>query len=210
MTDQCSGTSPSHCYLDDGDLMFNMSLEDRIVAVPANAQVMTDDVARRSRPFTRTVTASESTRHSRPTIAPTIASTATSSILPQRPVLTAKWTHIVQNDHISLSYFPHDNGTSYTIKIPIDGQTDNEQPAISLVSHINNNISEVDWLRMIERVGGGVDSAEGEMSIVDEVATELKNGLASQSEIATVTKDVLDRLKDFYRDVIRTEKLVGR
>lgn len=63
---------------------------------------------------------------------------------------------------------------------------------------------------MMERVGGGVDSAEGEMSIVDEVATELKNGLASQSEIATVTKDVLDRLKDFYRDVIRTEKLVGR
>lgn len=96
------------------------------------------------------------------------------------------------------------------IKIPIAGQTDDEQPAISLVSHINSDISEVDWLRMIERVGGGVDSAEGEMSIVDEVATELKNGLVSQSEIATVTKDVLDRLKDFYREVIRTEELVGR
>nr|KIR45089.1 hypothetical protein I312_05655 [Cryptococcus bacillisporus CA1280] len=190
--------------------MFNMSLEDRIVVVPANAQVMTDDVARRSRPSTRTVTASESTRHSRPTIAPTIASTATSSILPQRPFSTAQWTHIMQNDHIPLSYFPHDNGTYYMIKIPIAGQTDDEQPAISLVSHINSDISEVDWLRMIERVGGGVDSAEGEMSIVDEVATELKNGLVSQSEIATVTKDVLDRLKDFYREVIRTEELVGR
>lgn len=210
MTDQRSGTSPSRCYLDDDDLMFNMSLEDRIVVVPANAQVMTDDVARRSRPSTRTVTASESTRHSRPTIAPTIASTATSSILPQRPVSTAQWTHIMQNDHISLSYFPHDNGTYYMIKIPIAGQTDDEQPAINLVSHINSDISEADWLRMIERVGGGVDSAEGEMSIVDEVATELKNGLVSQSEIATVTKDVLDRLKDFYREVIRTEELVGR
>lgn len=63
---------------------------------------------------------------------------------------------------------------------------------------------------MMERVGGGVDSAEGEMSIVDEVATELKNGLASQSEIAAMTKDLLDRLKGFYRDVIRTEKLIGR
>lgn len=116
----------------------------------------------------------------------------------------------MQNDHISLSYFPHDNGTSNAIKIPIAGQTDDEQPAISLVSHINSNISEVDWLRMIERVRGGVDSAEGEMSIVDEVATELKNGLASQSEIATVTKNVLDRLKDFYREVIRTETLVWK
>lgn len=110
----------------------------------------------------------------------------------------------MQNDHISLSYFPHDNGTSYTIKIPIDGQMDDEQPAISLVSHINSNITEVDWLRMMEMIGGGVDTAEGEMTIVDEVATELKNGLASQSEIAAVTKDVLDRLKDFYRNVIRT------
>lgn len=77
----------------------------------------------------------------------------------------------MQNDHISLSYFPHDNGTSYTIKIPIAGQTDDEQPAISLVSHINSNMSEVDWFRMIERAGAGVDSAEGEMSIVDEVVT---------------------------------------
>lgn len=202
MTDQRSGTLTSRCYLDDDDLMFNMSLEDRIV-VPANAQVMTD-VARRSRPSTRTATASESTRHSRPTIAATIASTTTSSTLPQRPFSTAQWTHIMQNDHISLSYFPHDNGTSYTIKIPIDGQTDDEQPAISLVSHINSNITEVDWLRMMEMIGGGVDTAEGEMAIVDEVATELKNGLASQSEIAAVTKDVLDRLKDFYRNVIRT------
>ncbi|KAL0240373.1 hypothetical protein I308_106624 [Cryptococcus tetragattii IND107] len=202
MTDQRSGTLTSRCYLDDDDLMFNMSLEDRIV-VPANAQVMTD-VARRSRPSTRTATASESTRHSRPTIAATIASTTTSSTLPQRPFSTAQWTHIMQNDHISLSYFPHDNGTSYTIKIPIDGQTDDEQPSISLVSHINSNITEVDWLRMMEMIGGGVDTAEGEMTIVDEVATELKNGLASQSEIAAVTKDVLDRLKDFYRDVIRT------
>lgn len=202
MTDQRSGTLTSRCYLDDDDLMFNMSLEDRIV-VPANAQVMTD-VARRSRPSTRTATASESTRHSRPTIAATIASTTTSSTLPQRPFSTAQWTHIMQNDHISLSYFPHDNGTSYTIKIPIDGQMDDEQPAISLVSHINSNITEVDWLRMMEMIGGGVDTAEGEMTIVDEVATELKNGLASQSEIAAVTKDVLDRLKDFYRNVIRT------
>lgn len=209
MTDQRSGTLASPCYLDDDDLMFNMSLEDRIVVVPANAQVMTD-VASRSRPSTGTVTASESTRHSRPTIVHAIASTATSSTLPQRPVSTAKWTHIMQNDHISLSYFPHDSGTSYAIKIPIDGQTDDERSAISLVSHINSNISEVDWLRMMERVGGGVDFAEGEMSIVDEVATELKNGLASQSEIAAMTKDVLDRLKGFYRDVIRTEKLIGR
>ncbi|KAE8538231.1 hypothetical protein D1P53_005570 [Cryptococcus gattii VGV] len=178
--------------------------DQRSVVVPANAQVMTD-VARRSRPSTRTAAASESTRHSRPTIAHAIASTVTSSTLPQRPVSTGRWTHIMQNDHISLSYFPHDNGTSYTIKIPIDGQTDDELPAINLVSHINSNISEVDWLRMMEMVGGGVDSAEGEMSIVDEVATELKNGLASQSEIAAVTKDVLARLKDFYRDVIRTE-----